>query len=57
MVKMLLIMHHIALGTHALHYVIVAIFCICVRSRGAIGGNPSEASPTGVRRSTSVKWQ
>jgi hypothetical protein len=58
MLGLLLFMHHIALCTPCIALLLVFhTRAFYGRSRGAKGENPNGASPTGVRRSTSVKWQ
>jgi hypothetical protein len=58
MLRLLLFMHHIVLCTPYIALLLVShTFAFYDRSHGAKGGNPSGASPTDVRRSTSVKWR
>jgi hypothetical protein len=55
---MLLIMHHIALGTPCITlYFNVSYLCICDRPHGAEIGSPSDAGPKGVGWSISVKCE
>jgi hypothetical protein len=49
--------HAIAVCISCITLVNCGHLCICERSRGAEAENPNGASPTNVRRFTSVKWR
>jgi hypothetical protein len=58
MIRLILVMHHIAFAPHALHILISAhIYAYTVRSCGAEIRNLSGASAKGVRWSTSAKCE